>query len=156
VPRHCVARARLLVPAAMLPHSPLFLSHPATNHQAPPLSPINATASPPAPDGRGLLPAASFAPRCRPSCLGPPLSPISFPPRGTKPTPPFPSLVLPRMPADLEKPLTPHSALFCVHARARAPLLLHHLRACLVGSHHQRPHLLSSSCPSTAAIHHYW
>jgi hypothetical protein len=67
---------------------------------------------------------------------------------------PFPSLVPPHVPTDLEKPPAPHSALFHVHTRARAPLLLHCLRTCLIGSRHWRP-LLSGSCPSITVVRHY-
>jgi hypothetical protein len=61
----------------------------------------------------------------------------------------------PHAPADMEKSSVPHSALFHIHTWARAPLLLHRLRACLDGSRHQRPLLLSGSRPSTTAFRHY-
>jgi hypothetical protein len=58
------------------------------------------------------------------------------------------------MPADLEKSLVPHSALF--RAQARAPLLLHHLRIRLTGSHHQRSLLLSGSRLSATTFVASW
>jgi hypothetical protein len=160
-------------PAAALPHLPLSLLHPTadTGPRCRPASPVSRAAL-----RRPRLTALPCSPAClcRERELPPPtvplgailtpwsalpcrawapLSPVFLPPRGTEPTPPISLFALPARPLlwRRRRCFTP----LCVHVRARAPLLLHRLRAHRVGSRHRRPLLLSSSRPSTAVVCHY-
>jgi hypothetical protein len=155
------------------PRLPLSLPHPAADHRTPlPPGPICQSRSAASPANRRSPLSAqqrrrsclTTEGRCRPR-LSPravdrhaPSSPylsyfLSSAWHTRADPPPFPSLVLPRAPADLEKPLAPHSASF--RARARTPLLLHSLCVHLTSSRHWRSLLLSGSCPGTAVVCDY-
>jgi hypothetical protein len=140
--RHCVARARLLPPCCRaasltpLPPAPPADTGPSTHPvptcqprphhigRAPSPFPIRQPASAVSARcclrPRHLEPSRPHGPRCRAAPWALSL-PFFFLHAAPSPPPPFPSLVLPRTPTDLEKTPVPHSARFRVHTRARAP-----------------------------------
>jgi hypothetical protein len=151
-------------PTAALPHLPLSLLHPAFDtgprcRPAPPVS--HAAPRCPRPTALPCSPACLHRERVLPPSIVPPRAIVTqwsalpcrppttlshFPSSAwhrADPPPPISISALPTCPSVWRR--RRHLTSLCVHARARAPRLLHRLCAHLTGSRHRRPLLLSSS-----------